>query len=52
MDLRPSARKVDEMRKISIVEGFNSSARVRLLSHMEKQKYCVVPLLKIEFLVS
>ena len=26
MDLRPSARKVDEMRKISIVEGFNSSA--------------------------
>ena len=26
MDLRPSARKVDEMRKISIVEGFTSSS--------------------------
>ena len=26
MDLRPSARKVDEMRKISIVEGFASSS--------------------------
>lgn len=26
MDLRPSARKVDEMRKISIVDGFNSSS--------------------------
>ena len=38
MDLRPSARKVDEMRKISIVEGFNSSAPSSIIIAYGKTK--------------